>query len=212
MRKGHRKGFLLVEVLISIFILIMVAATGVSLVVYGYRAINFNGNSIEASWLAQECANTLRGLRDTNWIRFGYDKKGCWNMAGTDNCNPGNAISEGSYILQIPINGNDGVQTPPSLESVEHELNLENGINESDEQFRLYYHTLEENGDETSPGRQFLSHDDAGSIGESKFFRILQVISATPTEIDATCTVAWFEVSKVEKIELPATVTNYITD
>lgn len=206
MRKGHRKGFLLVEVLISIFILIMVAATGVSLVVYGYRAINYNGNSMEASWLAQECANTLRGIRDTNWLRFSYDKENCWHMAGTDGCAPGSAIQGGHYTLEIsPADS----ATPPRLQLQDDGLSLENGISDDDETFRLHYHSLEKSGEAE---RQFLSHDADDSIGESKFFRVLEVVSAGDERIDAVCTVAWFEGSRVETITLPATITSYLTD
>ena len=100
-RAPLKKGFLLVETLISITILIMVIATGISLLVLGFQAIAYNAHSLEASWLAQEGANSLRGLRDTNWLRFGYDKTNCWLKIGTD-CETADVISTGSYKFPLP--------------------------------------------------------------------------------------------------------------
>jgi type II secretory pathway pseudopilin PulG len=208
MRKGHKKGFLLVEVLIAIFILIMVSATGISLVVYGYRAINYNGHSMEASWLAQEGANALRGLRDTNWLRFGYDKENCWNMAA-DTCAPENEIREGVYTIQI------SPTDEPILTTATSELNLADGIDDSDRQFQLHYQDLDLATDIDGDGiadndHQYVSHNPG--IEESKFFRTVTVNSAAPDTIEMICSVQWLEGSQVEEIALPVIITNYMTE
>lgn len=208
MRKGHKKGFLLVEVLIAIFILIMVSATGISLVVYGYRAINYNGHSMEASWLAQEGANALRGLRDTNWLRFGYDKENCWNMAG-DNCAPEYRIQQEDYIMLAPPD------KEPVLKEISKPLDLSDGVNNDDEVYQLHYQDLDPATDTDGDKITDNDHDFVGHLAgveESKFFRTVKVTSITADTIEMVCTVQWLEGSQVEEIALPVVITNYATE
>ena len=95
-----RKGFLLVEVLLSIGILILATATGITLLALGYRAISINAHSLEGSWLAKECANGLRGYRDTNWLRYSYDKVDCWDTI-TDCTAPQGMVTNDMYRINI---------------------------------------------------------------------------------------------------------------
>lgn len=184
------KGFLLVEALIAITILLMVSATAVTLLIIANQAISFNANSLEASWLAQECTNGFRGLRDTNWIRFSYDKERCWNMV-SDNCDPiANAMTATSYQIET------STQRAPQLFKQGTALDLSDGIQSTDDAYRMYYQA-----DGT------VSHDVGGE--KSKFFRSIEITDVQLNIINAVCTVAWLQSGDQKTITLPITITNF---
>lgn len=184
------KGFLLVEALISIAILLMVSATVITLLVMANRAISFNAHSLEASWLTQEGVNAFRGLRDTNWIRFSYDKENCWNMT-TDACAPANAITASTnYTIETsPI-------APPMLVDQGDQLDLTDGIDGGDEDYRMYVQA-----DNT------INHDAGGE--QTLYFRTIEVSNVTASRIDAVCRIEWLEGSEPKSISLPVTITNF---
>jgi type II secretory pathway pseudopilin PulG len=176
-----QKGFLLVEALISITILIMVSATIITLLVVANRAIKFNAHSLEASWLTQEGVNAFRGLRDTNWIRFSYDKENCWNMT-TGTCDPSNAITATSnYTIET------SATLPPQLVNQGTALDLTNGIDATDENYKVF--------------------DSEGE--ETIYFRTIEVGNVTANRIDAVCRMEWLEGSDPKSISLPVTITNF---
>ena len=189
--KSTKRGFLLVEAMISITILLMVSATAITLLIYANQAIRFNAHSLEASWIAQEGANGLRGLRDTNWIRFSYDKENCWDST-TDTC-PGPKMTQGFYILETSLTD------PPTMTSTSAEIDLENQTLASNEDYRIYK-------DETDGS---LSHDD--TLEETIYYRSIEITDVTPGErIDAVVTVAWLETGQQQRdIQLPVILTNY---
>jgi type II secretory pathway pseudopilin PulG len=192
MRQKHKshKGFLLVETMISITVLLMVSAIIITLLVTANRAINFNAHSLEASWLTQECVNAFRGLRDTNWIRFSYDKEACWNMT-TSNCAPANAIAASTnYTIET------STTMPPEMAAQGDPLNLTDGEDPADQNYKLYIQA-----DGTT------NHDSAGE--ETLYFRTLETTSATASQIDAVCRIEWLEGSDPKSISLPVTITNF---
>jgi len=209
-----------VEALIAITMLILVTVSSVGLMVAGYRAINYNAHSLTASWLAQECVNGVRGLRDTNWIRFSYDKDACWNMAG-DNCDPGNAIKTNwAYKLSIsPF-------SPPMLDEVGdgtlNALDLSDGGNNLDNDYLLTYQDLDNSTDfdgnnYNTDDKQFLGVPMLGItdyVEDSIFYRMVKTLAPTadcPAGqcLEAVCEVQWLEGSTMKKISLPVVITNY---
>ncbi|MFC1810497.1 hypothetical protein ACFLZH_03270 [Patescibacteria group bacterium] len=167
----------------------MVSATAVTLLIVANQAISFNANSLEASWLAQEGVNGFRGLRDTNWIRFSYDKESCWNMV-TDNCTPANIMTDASYRIET------STIRPPQLFEETPALDLSDGIQPTDDAYRLYYQA-----DGT------VDHDDGGE--KSKFFRSIELEIVDPNIINAVCTVAWLQSGDQKTIKLPVIITNF---
>jgi len=226
MRKPTLKtnhGFLLVETIISITILIMIAATSISLLVMGHRAINMNKNSLEASWLAQEAVESLRGLRDTNWIRYGYDKENCWNSISSVECVPsmpadffnGEQTNPNSFSIAISLTG------APELSLQEKPFAPEEGsASDSNTPFLLYYYDLDPLIDYDKDGK---SDNDKQYIGPAAgslyaqveptiFYRQVQTYGftdGTTKGFEGLVTVAWYEGSTPHKINLPVTLTNY---
>lgn len=184
------KGFLLVEAMISITILLMVSATAITLLIYANQAIRFNAHSLEASWIAQEGINGFRGLRDTNWIRYSYDKEKCWD-ATTDVCDGTIKMDPDFYRLETSLTG------PPQMSLASVALDLENGIQSNNDDYRIYV-------DETDGS---LSHDNTNE--PTIFYRQIEIQSNDGSKIEAVVTVAWLEGQKQKTIDLPATITNY---
>lgn len=195
----------------------MVSATAISLLVMGHRAINVNEHSLEASWLAQEAAESLRGLRDTNWIRYGFDKENCWNSNGT--CNPPLTVSKftgsvgatGDYYLATSLTG------APELKQGKHPLDLDAGQNASEnKEYLMYYQDLDDTTDYDGDGitdndKQYIGPADAGYtvIEPTKYFRQVQTTLVADGNIEAIVTVGWYEGSTPHTIKLPVTLTNY---
>ncbi|MFC1599859.1 hypothetical protein ACFL3T_02420 [Patescibacteria group bacterium] len=189
-KKPRNKGFLLVEAMISITILLMVSATAITLLIYANHAIRFNAHSLEASWIAQEGINGVRGLRDTNWIRYSYDKEACWD-AISDACD-GTRMLPGVYRLETSLTD------PPQLILASAQIDLENQTLASNDDYRIYK-------DETDGS---LSHDSTDE--ETIYYRSVEIIQNTGDRIDATVTVAWLESNNKQKtIQLPIILTNY---
>lgn len=210
---NRKSGFVLVEVLISVAILLMLASTGIGLVTMGYRAINFNAHSIEATWLAQQGANSLRGLRDTNWLRFGYNKTDCWKIVG-DACLTGTPLDTGNYIIDISLGGSITLQNISDL--TDPKLDLSDGINNDDSRYRLDYYDNDAMTDSDGDGtlandKNYLAHKTLtpGAISPSIYYRTVQITNATDPNIEASVEVHWLESGAPKKIAIPVTLTNY---
>ena len=186
-RLTKNRGFLLVEAIIAITVIILVIATSISLLVMGQKAIRFNEHSLEANLLVQEAANSLRGLRDSNWLRFGYDKETCWTEISTGpaaNCS-GISLDPGDYRVEIPLGG------LPVFEegAIDFDEAMPNNF------YKLHY------GDT-------VTHEPAGNQ-ESLFYRYVYIENANIDRLDAVATVFWFESGSPKSINVPVTLTNY---
>lgn len=209
-------GFLLVEAIIAITILVMVAATSISLLVMGHRAINVNEHSLEASWLAQEAAESLRGLRDTNWIRFGYDKENCWKVR-TDKCQDAFDYMGGSEGSPNEFFMSTSLTDPPILIQAKDSLNLDEGPQaDMNLPFLLYYQDLDDTVDYDGDGatdndKQYIGPKNVlyTLIEPTKYYRQVQTYEVEPGHMEAMVTVGWYEGSKPHEINLPVTLTNY---
>jgi type II secretory pathway pseudopilin PulG len=211
--KKSKKGFLIVEALLSITIIMMTIATAVFLVVYGYSAVSYNKNSLVAGMLALECKESLRGLRDTNWIRFSYDKEKCWN-SNSDTCPAVNYFATPtSYRLELNYISAPYFSVPGHKTS----LDLSDGIDATDDFYQLNFLDSDALFDSNNDGDSANDEDvytTAAGTGESKFYRMMVIDSINPavppiTEINARCVVAWMEGNDPKKIDLPIVLTNY---
>jgi len=212
------QGFLLVEAIISITILLMIAATSISLLVMGHRAINVNKHSLEASWIAQETAESLRGLRDTNWIRYGYDKENCWNSTSSEEC-----IKDSPDFLEGEIGtpANFSMSTyltgAPELRKEKDPIIPEKGPDlEENMKFLLYYQDLDPSIDYDGDGeykndKQYIGSLNAAykQVEPTKYYRQIQTYEVAPGYFEGLVTVVWYEGSTPHQINLPVTLTNY---
>ena len=175
----------------------MVSVTGISLLILGQQAINYNEHSLEASLLSREGVYSMRGLRDTNWLRNGYDKETCWKMINDDCTNP---ITTTFYRIDV-----SQTQAPSLTEG--KKLDITDGINEDDEFYKLYYQDLDPSAEVVE---RFVGHDSGDS--ESPFYRMIEITSSTADHIEGVVRVAWLESGKAKEISLPFTLTNYLLE
>jgi len=209
-------GFLLVEAIMAITILIMVSATSISLLVMGFRAINMNKHSLEASWLAQEGAESLRGLRNTNWLRFGYDKKNCWTIATSNKCSSTSKIS-GTKSAPAIYSLGVSLSKPPILTVEKNQIDLSKGENASENKsFLLYYQDIDPTTDYDGDGKkdndkQYIGPKNATytTVEATKYYRQIETYVFNPNQVEATITVGWYEGSTPHAVKLPVTLTNY---
>lgn len=204
---------MIVEALLAVTMIIMTVASSVYLLVYGYAAVNYNKNSLVAGMLALECKESLRGLRDTNWIRFSYDKENCWNT-NSDTCPAASYFATPtSYRLELTYTG------APFFTTAVHKLplDLSNGIDSTDDYYQLNYLDSDDTFDSDGDGNPANDEDvytTAAGTGESKFFRMMEIVSIDPaappiTTINARCVVAWMEGNDPKKVDVPVVLTNY---
>jgi len=81
-----RRGETLVEVFVAIIILVVGALSAVKLL--GLASINnqLTKERVIATNLAREGLEAVRNIRDTNWLRFGGERRLCWNNLDVSTC------------------------------------------------------------------------------------------------------------------------------
>jgi len=202
------KGYLLSEVLVAISILMMTIFSAVGLVVYGYGAINYNKDSLVAKMLVKECSESLIGLRNTNLLRFSYDKNNCWNVNDNE-CPSVKTLSQGNYVLEVSFTGTSTF-TPAAVDS----LDLSNGVSDTDKPYLLNYFDVDSSFDSDNDGDKTNDKDaytTGASIAESKFYRTMEITNTDgppATYLNAVCTVAWMEGSAPKKMQVSVGLTN----
>jgi type II secretory pathway pseudopilin PulG len=123
---SNQQGQTLIETLVAAFILIMGVSAAVGLAVYVLNASSNISKQIVASGIARQGIETIKNMRDTNWLKIGsldtncydfnnglldsgcfkgwLDNGGTWNNVGNDRgyrINPGNGNSL-NYALVSP--------------------------------------------------------------------------------------------------------------
>lgn len=106
--KFSNSGETLIEVMIAISVLIIIMAPTSALNVQAIRNNAYNRDHLVAENLAAEGLEIMRGIRDTNLLRFISKETLCWNTKPeykeTDKCDKSeNLIKNGSYIIKETI-------------------------------------------------------------------------------------------------------------
>jgi prepilin-type N-terminal cleavage/methylation domain-containing protein len=99
--KNKRRGFALIEVIVSMVILSIMLAAAVGLLWSVSAAIEANRDRLAATYLAQECLELARNARDTAWRNHRP-----WDCAWQENsnCEEKNIISD-LTVSSITVNG-----------------------------------------------------------------------------------------------------------
>lgn len=99
-----RRGQSLVEVMITIFIVVVGLAAVLSLLVFSLTAVRDSENRVIAANFAREGIDVVRNIRDTNWL------KGCPEPDNPDDCFYWNTglSSEGDYTAIAIFNPGAG--------------------------------------------------------------------------------------------------------
>lgn len=224
MQKGLKKitfrtAETLIEVVMAIFVVATGSAAATSLIVTAMQSNSFSRDNLIALNLAVEGIEAIRNIRDSNWLKFGYDKDNCWNMrpemAQGSNCELAqNLIDKGNYTVDLNTSSMNWLlsSTPAST------LNLENGVTADDEFYRLEFAdldpTVSTDGDPNlTNDRDIYTSSPSPSTGISQFYRMVTVsydtAPETADEMTITSIVQWTTQGRVHQIVLNSKLTNY---
>jgi len=212
-------GESLLEVIVALFVVAVGSGTATSLIVSALQANTFGRDNLVALNLAVEGLEAMRNVRDTNWLKLGYDKGNCWNVlpglaAGTDCTLPTSKIAEGFYTIDLnPINYSWG------LTQVGTALDLSNNMLATNDNYKLGYADVnntvlnEKDVFVTDTAIPPLPSPPITYGGESKFYRMIQITYDTgdpgaAESMDVVSTVQW-EQNGVHAVRLSTTLANY---
>lgn len=105
-RRWFWRGETLVEVIIAVFVVSLGSAIAASLIVTSFQANTLSRDNLIAMNLAGEGIEAVRGVRDTNWLKYGFDKDNCWNVLPSESgCSlTSNKITAGYYTVELDQN------------------------------------------------------------------------------------------------------------
>lgn len=214
----------LVEVVIAVFVVALGSASATSLIVSAVQANGFSKDSLVALNLAVEGIEAMRSVRDTNWIKFGYDKANCWNVLpgsapGVDCTLAANKIGVGaaSTYYSADLDPTNYSWSLPA--GIANALDLSSVLPTNDS-YRLGFVDLNGAGDKdmyiTS---NFIGSTGFSDSGDSKFYRMIEISyddgSGNPTGdpltsevMNVTSAVQW-EQNGVHQVVLSISLSNY---
>lgn len=213
--KRFSRGETLIEVVIALFVVAIGSITATSLIITALQSNSFSRDNLVALNLATEGIEAMRNIRDTNWLRFGFNKAGCWNMSpNVANCDdPNNIIIGSHYTVDLDINTMKWSLSQPMARG----LDLGNGNPTDNEFYRLKYVDLDGGSDhELYVSTQIKPVLPAAVNGDSKFYRMLQIdypANATPAtadEMTVTSMVQWEAQGVPHQVVLTTILTNYL--
>ena len=218
-----RNAETILEVIISLFVISIGATVTTTLIVNAIASNAYGKNNLIALNLAVEGIEAMRDIRDSNWLKYSYDKANCWNMlpnpksaVDKDNCNDVlNLIAPGNYTADLNLQTMKWEMTNVAGSG----LNLPaNGpAQPSDENFRLWFVDLS-----GATAKQIYVSKYVGLTGgitphtASQFYRMITVsysggaaFPAAQTNMTVTSLVQWYEGPIVRQIQLDTILTNY---
>jgi type II secretory pathway pseudopilin PulG len=206
----NKTGETLVEVIIALFIITIGTGAATSLIVNAMQANSFNKDNLVANVLAKEGIEVLRTIRDSNWLKFSFDKDKCWNVkpeiTGSDVCNVvENRIEGGNYTVDVvPATYSWILAGPFYMDDL------------YDEEYRLGYVDL--TGVVDSPelivSKSVFEVYPANQFGQSKYHRMVTIEyldgnKETASKLKATSRVGWKVGNRAHAVVLSTILTNH---
>ena len=215
-QSGMKKTESLVEVIMAIFVVAMGSAVATSLIVSALQSNAFSRDNLIALNLAIEGVEAVRSIRDANWVKFSYDKAGCWNMRPevTDCKDPtAKQIAQGNYTIDVNLSPNDYRWAIPNA-SLPAILDLNVSGNGNDPYQLWYYDINAADGAGSHDILASLSSSGATKNDESRFYRMIQInypATGLPAdqEMDVISTVQWKAQGVTHQVVLTSKLTNY---
>ena len=203
----------------AIFIVSLGSAVATTLIISALQSNEFSRDNLVGLNLAVEGMETMRGVRDANWLKFSFDKNGCWNMRPEiADCKIGGKIIEaGKYTIDLNVTANKyswGMTDP-----IGSKLDLDNpGL--SNDPYQLFYYDIDTVKNSDNKGgpdddkdilatKDMQLPDGVKNTGPSNFYRMIEVNYTVPEEMDVTSTVQWRAQGVKHQVVLSTKLTNY---
>ncbi len=218
--RAAKRAETIIEVIMAIFIMATGSAAATSLIINSLTANSLSRDALIGLNLAVEGLEGMRNIRDSNWLKFGFNKELCWNMRPDEPaCADGKLIKAGNYTLNLDT---ETMKWNLSTETTDT-LNL-SGVVTTSAQFQLYFKDLDPetdsdgNTDKTNDPDIYVSKDTADAGSATRFYRMVSVgpytgspagdeISATSMTVSSL--VQWKSGSLVHEVRLNTILTNY---
>ncbi len=218
-RYGKKTADTLIEVIIALFVLVIGSGAATVLIVSSLQANTFSKDSLVGLNLAVEGIEAIRNIRDTNWVKFSYDKENCWNMlpekASGDDCTSAlNLIDKSNYTVDLDTSNYTWGLTD---EGISNSLDLEGATATTNDPYKLYFIDLDDSYNSDNQGTAsddhdlFVSDDIGGTsnTGESKFYRMVSVTYPNADTMNVESLVQWKAGAIVHQIKLTSSLTNF---
>lgn len=222
MKKYHyktKRAESLVEVIIAIFVVAMGAGITSSLVVSALQSNSFSRDNLIALNLAVEGLEAVRDIRDSNWLKFSFDRKTCWDlMPSQTECNENSKRIEtknyttylgSDYTWQLKEAGTAMNLDATNPDNNNYVLNLRSDGNQS-----IPIEIYSSNSDENQNPKQFNVPDNRNPFS-GRFYRMIQIKRTDDpnvpgqSNIDVTSIVQWKAQNVVHNVTLSSLLTNY---
>lgn len=211
-----RSAETLIEVVMAIFIVATGSATATSLVVNALTANSLSRDNLIALNLAVEGIEGIRDIRDSNWLKFGFNKELCWNMRPEKtSCNNVDKIKGGNHKLFLDTSTMSWNLSDDTTDTLNLEVSATTAA-----QFQLYFMDLDSitdsdgNGTKTDDPDLYVASGTAGAGAASRFYRMitLQYPSnyLTDQSVNVSVLVQWKGTgAAVHQVRLNTVLTNY---
>lgn len=224
----QKRAETLVEVIMAIFIILIGSGAATVLIVSSMQANTFNKDNLVGMNLAVEGMEAVRIIRDTNWIKFSYDKANCWNMHPDttvgDNClDPNNIIAADNYTINLNPTNYSWTLTSEGIP-----LDLKNLDAASNENYRMVFIDTDDGFDSNSNGvltddtDLMVSKEGANlaftqalmpETGQTRFYRMITISYPNAPDMDimnVESLVQWRTSSAVvHQVKLSSSLTNF---
>jgi type II secretory pathway pseudopilin PulG len=96
----HRRGESLTETMVSLSILGVGVAGALGLIFFALNSVNMLKDKVVAINLAREGIESVRAMRDTNWLKYSSNQRECWNW-NEKNGDCTSHLSDGTFNNQL---------------------------------------------------------------------------------------------------------------
>lgn len=223
MKKITKKsGTILMEVVISLFIIGMGIAGASALISSAIHANSLNKNRIIALNLAREGIEAVRNMRDTNWMTWSSNIRQCWNF--WDNTDENGETDE--YDAGCIINTGDTQNSHPIGKKSDGSFIKDYIVDFDETNYRWSLINIPNTQDTSLTDRLYLNssglytHKKTGNQ-ETNFYRTVEItyldtddgnFPSDPTKDNrllVKCTVRWYDQGSFRELVLAQTLTDY---
>lgn len=205
-----KRGETLLEVLISLTILVVGMMATLRLISASSVNNQLTKERVIATNLAREGLEAVRNIRDTNWLRYAGEKRICWNNLDLSKCldGDGNGVADTAighrkaYTATFDISSAYRWQ----LNSFGTRLDISNGIDAQDENYRLYLKDdlYQHAGTEKTPFfreiyTEYLNNTATGLAADE-----------TANVLRVTAKVQWYDRGKISDVTLTTILTDFL--
>ncbi len=207
----------LIEVIIAIFVVSLGAGIASTLVVSALQSNSFSRDNLLALNLAVEGIEAMRDIRDTNWLKFSFDRKNCWDLIprAAACVDPNLKIEDANYTVYLDKSYNwqlisVGTDSGSALDldavnkstNSSYQLAILTSGGSSEKKIYSSNKTLNENPSSFTN----LAQNDPFY---DRFYRMIQVNHLDANSISVTSVVQWKSQNVVHSIKLSTLLTNY---